>query len=119
MRTGRVCQGYGVKLQWPGSSDGRRSLNTWESHEAQDQWPKLPPVSGKLHFLNTTYVDLDSRMSNALISERVRSLNPPLPTPARSLTFGFEASSSYDDKILISYCKSFLHESSVPNLTET
>lgn len=113
VRTGRSCEGYGIKVQWPETVDGRRPTCSWEAR-AQKSWNFVKSSTpGELHFLNTTFDDLESRTaSSSLRSFRFQ----PSPTIARGLTVGFGTTDLMpEDKILLSYCKILFRVGRVPS----
>jgi len=101
IRTKRVCDGYGIKLQWPESGDGRRPAQEWDTYRSAAIASR--PRSGGYHFLNTTGLDL-RHDKNGLLWENVfvqHSMSPP-----RSLPYGFEKNLRPREETLISYCRS-------------
>jgi hypothetical protein len=61
LRTGRSCEGYGLKVQWPKLADGRRTTCEWESRARETKnlvtTKRDVDAGGKTWwwFLNTTY----------------------------------------------------------------
>ncbi|KAG0645071.1 Arginine-requiring 81 [Hyphodiscus hymeniophilus] len=85
IRTGRSCEGYGIKLHWPESADGRRPQYYWDSKTLNTAEYIIVAKSGTIHFLNTTYDDCS-------------------PAIARSLNVGFETAQIVpEDKRLLTY----------------
>ncbi|KAI0012577.1 fungal-specific transcription factor domain-containing protein [Xylariaceae sp. FL0662B] len=57
IRTGRECQGYGIRLTWPDQPDGRRRLSRLPDHTIHNHVVIDSAYYGK-QFLNMTYADL-------------------------------------------------------------
>lgn len=106
-RTGRVCGGYGLKLHWPESADGRRPLSTWNLKSPHDCEVQDISKYRQVHFLNSSYDEFQCR-SLDLHEMKEQGWYPFLSVPT-SLRYGYEASSSSDDRALLSYCKSTSH----------
>ncbi|KAH7403743.1 fungal-specific transcription factor domain-containing protein [Cadophora sp. MPI-SDFR-AT-0126] len=104
VRTKRSCGGYGIKLHWPDSADGRRPINFWDTSPNQRR-PETRSQRGygQIYFLHTTDVDLESRMINVWIRREERSMSPASPSIGRSLAFGYETSSNTSNRQLLSY----------------
>ncbi|KAJ8069349.1 hypothetical protein OCU04_003004 [Sclerotinia nivalis] len=100
-RTGRVCEGYGVKLHWPESGDGRRPIHSWEneSHRPAQRSP-APPTRERYQFLNSTFIDLEVASE---FKQRCYSTYQYMSSPQRSLKFGYETTFESRDATLLSY----------------
>ncbi|KAH7304848.1 fungal-specific transcription factor domain-containing protein [Rhexocercosporidium sp. MPI-PUGE-AT-0058] len=105
VRTKRCCGGYGIKLHWPESADGRRPVHSWDSlpHQQERRQTKVQQKNGHVYFLNTTHEDVKSWMIDAWLHRSKSEFWPAAPSITRSLGFGFEATSNANDKHLLSY----------------
>ncbi|ESZ98284.1 hypothetical protein SBOR_1277 [Sclerotinia borealis F-4128] len=100
-RTGRVCEGYGIKLHWPESGDGRRPVHSWENESHRPaQISPAPPTREKYQFLNSTYIDLKVASE---FKQKCYSTYRYMSSPQRSLKFGYETTLESRDATLLSY----------------
>lgn len=113
-RTGRKCMGYGVRLTWPDSPDGRRKLPILPAqtdHNCHSR-PRHPPSDyyGQ-QFLNVTTDDVEKSRRDAGILALAVYSNPLYPRPKPSLTLLPEFRGRESDLMLyckFSYCKAVL-----------
>ncbi|CCD42472.1 similar to transcription factor Cys6 [Botrytis cinerea T4] len=102
-RTGRFCEGYGVKLHWPESGDGRRPVHSWENEAHLPEQTFLAfPTRGKYQFLNSNFLDLKIASG---YQQECYSTHRYMTSPQRSLKFGYETTLGSRDATLLSYCK--------------
>jgi hypothetical protein len=83
IRTNRKCAGFGIKLTWPETYDGRRKPDEWaNSYSAvvqavggreRDEDPEAKRLVSPAHFLNTTVEDAAAAFSSADISSTQRT----------------------------------------------
>jgi hypothetical protein len=108
VRTGRECEGYGIRLHWPESADGRRPLFNWESKSQNLSDFVSTSKSGEFHFLNTTYEDLQSQTSSVLIRRGSFRISESSTSISRGLNVGFDTNNLVsEDQTLLSYCRFF------------
>ncbi|KAG4031132.1 hypothetical protein MFRU_010g02570 [Monilinia fructicola] len=100
-RTGRFCEGYGIKLHWPESGDGRRPVHSWEnqSHRPAQTFP-APSTRERYQFLNSTNLDLEIASE---FQQKCYSTYRYMSSPQRSLKFGYETTLESRDATLLSY----------------
>lgn len=109
-RTGRKCMGYGVRLTWPDSHDGRRKLpilpaRTDQGHHQSFTEQPPSPYYGQ-QFLNVSSDDVEkSRRDASALALTVLTYphNNPRPKPSLTLLPGLRGKESD----LMSYCKSW------------
>ncbi|KAK6594839.1 C6 finger domain-containing protein [Botrytis cinerea] len=100
-RTGRFCEGYGVKLHWPESGDGRRPVHSWENEAHLPEQTFLAfPTRGKYQFLNSNFLDLKIASG---YQQECYSTHRYMTSPQRSLKFGYETTLGSRDATLLSY----------------
>jgi hypothetical protein len=104
-RTGRQCQGYGLRLLWPDRHDGRRKDSGFVVYEPPEN-PLEASKSYGVHFLNVNHNDvasaLDPTSYNALITKTVAK-----PTRALNLY----PTMIGQDALFMSYCKGSVNPS--------
>ncbi|KAF7899967.1 hypothetical protein EAF00_004303 [Botryotinia globosa] len=100
-RTGRTCEGYGVKLHWPESGDGRRPVHSWENEAHLPEQNFLAfPARESYQFLNSTFVDVNIASG---YQQECYSTHRYMTSPQRSLKFGYETTLGSRDATLLSY----------------
>ncbi|KAL2066915.1 hypothetical protein VTL71DRAFT_1339 [Oculimacula yallundae] len=100
-RTKRCCEGYGVKLHWPESADGRRPVHAWDSLPHQQRVEThFPHNCSNVYFFNTTNDDMKCVTIDAWTHN---TRGNGMSSIERSLEYGYEVDSSTDDNQLLSY----------------
>jgi len=111
LRTDRICEGYGIKLYWPGEThDGRRAEVPWEGDNRTLLKLKNSRGSHGFHFLNTSYEDFGIGEDKNGLPWRREALPNRFKWlgPLRSLSYGFEVNLKPKDGILLGYYNAVL-----------